>query len=77
MAMVPTRVVVSESGPPGDAERAGPARLDRAWAVMRYFVEQVRLPAGRFNVTASVPAVPARLRDHRVVAVTLVAGSVY
>ena len=77
MRMMPSRVVIVESGPPSEGHPAGEARLDRALAVMRHFTDQVHLPEGLFNITASVPSVPARLREHRVVSVTLIAGNVY
>lgn len=77
MRIIPSRVVISESGPREQASSNDLDGLQRAWAVMRFFTRDARLPAGRFNVTASVPAVPPRLRDSRVVAVTLIAGNVY
>jgi len=76
MEMVPSRVVIAEAGP-GGGSSGGEVRLDRAWAVMRYFIAHVGLPEDRFNVTASRPSMPARLAGHRVVAVTLIAGNVY
>ncbi|HUT02219.1 MAG TPA: flagellar motor protein MotB [Phycisphaerae bacterium] len=77
LRMVPSRVVIAESGPAAEGHPAGQTRLDRAWAVMRYLTEHLRLPKGRFNVTASQPSTPARLRGHRVVAVTIITGNVY
>jgi hypothetical protein len=77
MRMIPSRVVIAESGPPEEERPEGPARLDRALVVMRHFTDRARLPRGRFNITASMPSVPARLRGHRVVAVTLIVGNVY
>ena len=77
MGMIPSRIVIAESGPPVEGHPEGEARLDRAWAVMRHFTDHVHLPKGLFNITASVPSLPARLRGHRVVAVTLIVGNVY
>ena len=65
------------SSTPETASSNDDVRLDRAWAVMRYFTGPVGLSKDRFNVTASRPLLPARLAGHRVVAVTLIAGNVY
>ena len=77
MRMIPSRVVIGENCPPARRDETEQSRLDRAWAVMRFFTEQVRLPAKRFNITASMTSTPARLRGRRVVAVALLPREVY
>lgn len=49
---VPSRVIISESGPPGDSggESLG---LPRAWAIMEHLTAKQGLDAGRFSISAT------------------------
>jgi hypothetical protein len=77
MRMVPCRVVIGENGAAQDARDGEALRLGRAWAVMRFLTDESKLPADRFNITASATAAPTRLKGQRVVAVTLIPRDVY
>ena len=77
MAVLPGRVIVSESGPSAADPARHDARLDRAVAVMDHLVRSARLPRDQFNITASQPVVPVRLRGRRVVAVAMISREVY
>ncbi|HUU60301.1 MAG TPA: flagellar motor protein MotB [Phycisphaerae bacterium] len=77
MAVLPGRVIVSESGPSAADPTRHDARLDRAMAVMDHLVRSAKLPRDQFNITASQPVVPARLRGRRVVAVAMITREAY
>ena len=76
MELVPCRVIISEmcdSDEPGVKDMS----VERAWTVMRYFVEKAGLPDSRFNISAGQRPPSGRPPGESVVRIDLLARSIY
>ena len=69
---MPTRVVISENGPDGDAEIG----LQRAWAVLEYLASRDGLDRGVFSITGSSTMLGGR-SNQRMLEITLLEREVF